>query len=188
LTIDPWANGCIFNRVLRGLCESIFCAFWGAGFVTGRLSIGWVFESRVGLTFFCVQGNVVTKEQAAQVQVGQTRTQVREMLGSPLLTDVFHANRWDWVFTLRRPGTAIQKYNVVAVFEGDVLKSLEGTSALPSEREFVNAIDALKTPKKDTPLSLTESQRQALKLPIEAPVAASSASEAVGRVYPPLER
>jgi outer membrane protein assembly factor BamE len=56
-----------------------------------------------------VQGNVVTKEQASQVKPGMTREQVRAVLGSPLLTDPFHANRWDYVFTIRRQGTAAQQ-------------------------------------------------------------------------------
>ena len=53
-----------------------------------------------------VQGNVVTKEQLALVRPGMTRVQVRDVLGSPLLTDLFHADRWDYVFTIKRPGTA----------------------------------------------------------------------------------
>ena len=53
-----------------------------------------------------VQGNVVTSEQVALVKPGQTRAQVRDFLGSPLLTDPFHADRWDYVFTIRRQGAA----------------------------------------------------------------------------------
>ena len=51
------------------------------------------------------QGNVVTKEQLARVSPGMSRLQVRDILGSPLLTDPFHADRWDYVFTIKRPGT-----------------------------------------------------------------------------------
>jgi outer membrane protein assembly factor BamE len=56
-----------------------------------------------------VQGNVVTKEQVAAVKPGMTRTEVRDALGSPLLTDIFHADRWDYVFTIKRPGTQPQE-------------------------------------------------------------------------------
>src|SRR5438094_346202 len=52
-----------------------------------------------------VQGNVVTKEQLALLRPGASRVQVRDALGSPLLTDLFHADRWDYVFTIKRPGT-----------------------------------------------------------------------------------
>jgi outer membrane protein assembly factor BamE len=51
-----------------------------------------------------VQGNVVTSEQVARVKPGMTRAQVRDILGTPLLTDPFHADRWDYLFTIRRQG------------------------------------------------------------------------------------
>jgi outer membrane protein assembly factor BamE len=51
-----------------------------------------------------VQGNVLTKEQVALVKPGLNKVQVRDILGSPLLTDVFHADRWDYAFTIRRQG------------------------------------------------------------------------------------
>src|ERR1019366_10170667 len=46
-----------------------------------------------------VQGNVITREQAALIKPGLTRAQVRDVLGSPLLTDPFQADIWDYVFT-----------------------------------------------------------------------------------------
>lgn len=55
-----------------------------------------------------VQGNVVTQEVMALVQPGLGRAQVREILGTPLLADPFHANRWDYVFTIRRQGVPIK--------------------------------------------------------------------------------
>src|SRR6185503_19159153 len=68
-----------------------------------------------------VQGNVVTKEQLALVRPGMSRVQVRDVLGSPLVSDVFHADRWDYVFTIRRPGAQPQRRSIVAFFEGDRL-------------------------------------------------------------------
>jgi outer membrane protein assembly factor BamE len=47
------------------------------------------------------QGNVLTQEMVTQLRPGLTRDQVRFILGTPLLTDVFHANRWDYVFRLQ---------------------------------------------------------------------------------------
>ena len=55
-----------------------------------------------------VQGNVITKEQVAAIKPGMSRTQVRDVLGSPLLSDLFHNDRWDYVFTIRRQGAAPQ--------------------------------------------------------------------------------
>ena len=132
-----------------------------------------------------VQGNAITKEQAALVKPGLTRLQVRDLLGTPLVADPFHANRWDYIFTLRRPNTDVQRRSVVVIFEGDVVKSMEAPE-LPSEREFVASISRLKDPRAPK-LELSEDERKALPMPVrrEAPPA-----EPMGpvRAYPPLEQ
>jgi outer membrane protein assembly factor BamE len=48
------------------------------------------------------QGNVLTQEMVAQLKPGQTREQVRFILGTPLLTDIFHQQRWDYVYSYRK--------------------------------------------------------------------------------------
>ena len=48
------------------------------------------------------QGNVLTQEMVAQLKPGQTREQVRFILGTPLLADVFHQQRWDYVYSYRK--------------------------------------------------------------------------------------
>lgn len=133
-----------------------------------------------------VQGNVVTREQVARAQPGQTRAQVRDILGSPLLTDVFHADRWDYVFSIRRQGTEPQQRRVVVLFEGDALKSIETASPLPSEQEFVDSIDTFKTKRNAPPLMLTDAQIQALPVPPK-PAPAPAQPEGPQRTYPPLE-
>jgi outer membrane protein assembly factor BamE len=105
-----------------------------------------------------VQGNVVTSEQVALAKPGLTRAQVRDVLGSPLLADPFHADRWDYVFTIRRQGAAPQLRRVVVRFKDDVLASIEGGADLPSERDFVASIDTFKTSRNAPPLVLTEEQ------------------------------
>ncbi len=133
-----------------------------------------------------VQGNVITSEQAEAVKPGMNRAQVRDVLGSPLLTDAFHADRWDYVFTIRRPGADAQSRRIVVLFTGDVFKSIDTGGALPSEREFVASIDTFKTSRNAPPLELTPEQLKALPAPA-AP--ATVAIEPVGptRAYPPLE-
>ncbi len=135
-----------------------------------------------------VQGNVVTKEQAALVKPGMSRTQVRDMLGSPLLTDPFHADRWDYVFTIRRQGAEPQRRSVVALFDGETLKSIDTGGELPAERDFVASIDTFKTSRNAPPLALTAEQVKALPAPVKpaAPAAPASAA-APTRSYPPLE-
>jgi outer membrane protein assembly factor BamE len=135
-----------------------------------------------------VQGNVVTKEQLALVKPGMGRAQVRDILGSPLLTDIFHADRWDYVFTIKRQGTEPQERRIVLLFDGEQLKSVQAPE-LPTEKEFAASI----TRSKDLPggkppvLELTEEQRKALPPP--PPQEAASAPQPTGptRPYPPLE-
>ena len=131
-----------------------------------------------------VQGNAVTKEQLALLKPGMTRLQVRDILGTPLLTDPFHAHRWDYVFSLRRPNTDVQRRGVVVFFEGDRVASFQATE-LPSEREFVASISRFKDVK-ERKLELTEEERQALPPPVKREAAPAEPVGAV-REYPPLE-
>ncbi len=133
-----------------------------------------------------VQGNVITREQAALVKPGMNPTQVRDLLGTPLLMDLFHAERWDYAFTINRQGAAPQLRRVVARFEADRLVQLETDGELPTEREFVAAIDTFKTKRDAAPLALTAAELAALPVP---PKPVASPAEAIGptRTYPPLD-
>jgi outer membrane protein assembly factor BamE len=51
------------------------------------------------------QGNVLTQEMVTQLRPGLTRDQVRFILGTPLLTDIFHGDRWDYLFRLEEGKT-----------------------------------------------------------------------------------
>ena len=89
-----------------------------------------------------VQGNFVSSEAAAQMKVGMTRAQVRQVLGTPLLTDMFHADRWDYVFYFKRGSTAIvQQRDFVVFFSGDLVTSWQGGDDLPSNLELLAEID-----------------------------------------------
>ncbi len=47
------------------------------------------------------QGNVIKQEDLDQVEVGMTRSQVRFLLGTPMIDDPFHDNRWDYVYFMK---------------------------------------------------------------------------------------
>jgi len=87
------------------------------------------------------QGNFVSKEQVEALKPGMTRQQVRELLGTSVLTDVFHADRWDYVFTIRRQGVEPLQRHLTVFFKGEYLDRYEG-DAMPSEEEFVALVDA----------------------------------------------
>ncbi|MBD5800768.1 Outer membrane protein assembly factor BamE precursor [Azoarcus sp. Aa7] len=72
------------------------------------------------------QGNYVDQEMVARLKKGMTREQVRFALGTPLVTDVFHADRWDYVYTFR-PGRGEPQHRVLSVFfDGDKLDRVSG--------------------------------------------------------------
>ena len=133
-----------------------------------------------------MQGNVVTQELAERVKPGMSRDQVRDLLGSPLLTSAFHGDRWDYVFTMRRQGVPAQRRSIVAHFKGDVLERLE-TPELPTEKEFVTSIRASRASGAEPVLALTEEQRKALPPPVKGESAAVAQPLGANRPYPPLE-
>ena len=68
------------------------------------------------------QGNVVTQEQMAQLQLGMGHQEVRFVLGSPLVKDPFHADRWDYVYSLRDGATGtVDQQRLSLFFKDDLL-------------------------------------------------------------------
>lgn len=65
------------------------------------------------------QGNVVTQDMIDQLRPGMTRSQVRFIMGSPLITDTFHANRWDYLYSIQPGGGPRQQERVSLVFNAD---------------------------------------------------------------------
>jgi outer membrane protein assembly factor BamE len=114
------------------------------------------------------------------------RAVVRDVLGTPLLASVFHAQRWDYVFTLQRQGAEPQSRKVTLFFKDDLLERIEADD-LPSEAEFVST---LKSPIVKGPLPAMEASEENLKKfpptankPAPTPLPAS----ATPTIYPPLE-
>lgn len=89
-----------------------------------------------------VQGNFVSKEQAALVQPGMSRSQVRTILGTPLVTDVFHDERWDYAFSIKRRGVAPLTRRMTVYFEGDMVARVDIPEELLTEEEFVQHLEA----------------------------------------------
>jgi outer membrane protein assembly factor BamE len=113
------------------------------------------------------------------------RRQVRDILGTPLVASVFHANRWDYAFTLRRQGAEMQQRKISVFFEGDAMVRFEADE-LPTEAEFAARIDNrridIKVPK------LEASEAELSKFKPKGPVAPATSKEApVSMSYPPLE-
>ena len=135
-----------------------------------------------------VQGNVVTREQVNALSRGMTRLQVRDVLGTPLMSSLFHADRWDYVFTMKRQGVEPQHYRLTVHFSGERLSRFEGDE-MPSETEFVERISRkrkIKVPE----LEATEAQLERFGPPEgHTPPSSQTAQDAPPPAgsYPPLE-
>ena len=132
-----------------------------------------------------VQGNVITREQVAALQTGMPRAVVKDILGTPLLSSVFHADRWDYVFTFRRQGAASQERRVTLYFKDDALDHFDADD-LPSEAEFVATLKSMPTAGKLPPMEASPESLQ--KFPPAAPKPASELpAGSAPKDYPPLE-
>lgn len=72
------------------------------------------------------QGNVVTSKMMLQLKPGMTKSQVRYIMGTPLIQDGFHPNRWDYFYQMRKDGEVIEQRRVIMEFENDALMRIRG--------------------------------------------------------------
>ena len=85
------------------------------------------------------QGNFVSKEQVSALKLGMPRLQVADILGTPLLVSVFHDDRWEYVFSLKRQGIETPSYKLTVYFKGDALDKIDGSN-MPTEQEFIDSL------------------------------------------------
>ena len=134
-----------------------------------------------------VQGNFVSREQVQVLRPGMPRQTVRDVLGTPLVTSLFHADRWDYAFTIRRQGTEPQQRRFSVFFKNNLLDRVEG-DALPTEAEFAAQLDRRSPPAKLPELKATEADLAKFPTKPAAPSGESSWAAPMSPVnYPPLE-
>ena len=172
---------CLRSSLVLAACA----AMAGCGSVDGfsRRVAGAVTPYKVEV----VQGNFVSREQVEQLKPGMQRQQVRELLGTPLVSSLFHGDRWDYVFTIKRDGVQEAPRRLTLFFKGDALERFEGDT-MPSESEFVAAIGARPREARKPVLEATEEQLQrATAGKPAAPQPAPTAAAPAPASYPPLE-
>ena len=173
-------NAALTPRLWLRVGSLLVCA--AAGGLTACSSVVTPYRPEV------VQGNFVSREQVQALRPGMPRQMVRDVLGTPLVTSLFHADRWDYAFTINRQGAEPQQRRLSVFFKGDALDRIEG-DALPTEAEFAAKLDTRQAPKKLPELKASE---EALaKFPAKAASPASTTpSPSTGAApvsYPPLE-
>lgn len=123
----------IIAGILIGVTMRVFIPLFAALLLTG---CSYLSPHKIDIQ----QGNLITKEAFAAVKIGMSKAEVRSALGTPLLQDVFHANRWDYYFSHEQYGgfAKLKRVNeerrITFFFESDKLARIEGdTAALPSD-------------------------------------------------------
>jgi len=94
------------------------------------------------------QGNYITEDMIAKLKPGMTRSQVRFLLGTPLLVDPFHADRWDYLYRVYYDGKVTEDKQFTVFFTGDAAARFEG-SVMPPLKGFV-ATDTGLSPREQT--------------------------------------
>ena len=79
------------------------------------------------------QGNVVTEEQLSQLQIGMDWRQVRQIMGTPALSDPFHQQRWDYYYSMTQEGELVSRYRVTLHFDGEQLARIERVGPIPEK-------------------------------------------------------
>ncbi len=93
-----------------------------------NLDFPWVYKLKID------QGNIITQEMVNKLQPGMTRSQVQFVMGSPLLADPFHENRWDYVYTLQDSKGKRTEQHLAVYFVDDKLSRLSG-DIVPQQEE-----------------------------------------------------
>ena len=106
-------------RMRRALLLLTLAFLGGCGFVP---QIPGVKPYRIDIQ----QGNFISQDLVAQLKPGMSKEQVRLTLGTPLLTDIFHADRWDYVYYRERPGEKRESRKLTVFFEDGKLTRLDG--------------------------------------------------------------
>lgn len=117
-----------------GHAGALACATFalsGCGFLTRQSLDNFSLTYKINIQ----QGVVVTQEMAEQLKPGMTRDQVRFVLGTPILADPFHADRWDYPFRFQPGRGRIEERRFTVYFENDRFARFDG-DPLPTEEEF----------------------------------------------------
>ncbi|WP_018014099.1 outer membrane protein assembly factor BamE [Teredinibacter turnerae] len=104
-----------------------------------KLQFPWAYK------IYIQQGNYLEEDMIEQLEVGMTPEQVRYIMGTPMVTDTFHPDRWDYYFEYKRGDKVFKEYHFTVHFNEGLLASWEGdyqTRAAKQEEEAKEFNDA----------------------------------------------
>jgi outer membrane protein assembly factor BamE len=137
-----------FSKIFTPICLIVSCFFVGCGSKLPALK---------SYKMDIQQGNVVTSKMLLQLRPGMTKSQVRYIMGTPLIVDSFHGNRWDYFYQLRQQGKVIEKRRVILDFDKELLTTVRGDVVAASDKTA------------DTPVDTSARSVTTTKKPVEKP-------------------
>jgi outer membrane protein assembly factor BamE len=130
------------------------------------------------------QGNALDQENVARLKPGLSRSQVRFLLGTPLVVDPFRTDRWDYVYVYYKAGKLAEKKRITLFFEGDTLARIEGD--LPAAEPAAKAEPKTETPTVQPAAEAKPTPAPPAPLPAPATAAPEPASAAATPIVSPL--
>ncbi|MDH5423771.1 MAG: outer membrane protein assembly factor BamE [Gammaproteobacteria bacterium] len=77
------------------------------------------------------QGNAIKSDELKKLTVGMSKKQVLLLLGTPIIRDVFHDNRWDYVYTFKNGGGSTKSMRLTLYFKASTLSEIDNVSYVP---------------------------------------------------------
>jgi len=116
------------------------------------------------------QGNYISQEMVSKLKLGMSKDQVRFVLGTPLVTDIFHADRWDYVYYRDTQRGGREERKIAVVFENGKLARVLGDVLPAAPREESAAVKDAAPPTSVAPKPVApEPVAEALKPAAEPP-------------------
>jgi outer membrane protein assembly factor BamE len=138
----------MFLRVLAAIAALFLVSSCGSA----RLSAPVVSPYRMEIQ----QGNFISQEMVSQLKLGMSKDQVRFVLGTPLITDSFHANRWDYVFRRQKSNSSeLEHHKLAVIFEDGKLVRVD-SDVIPAPEADAAAVKTPEAKKAEAPAAKTE--------------------------------
>jgi outer membrane protein assembly factor BamE len=146
--MKPKANPAFFRLVGRAraplLAAAAAALLAGCSTMTAPFDTWIPYVSQFGVYRIDInQGNFLSQDMVDKLKEGQTKQQVRLVLGTPLIASVFRENRWDYTYEFRRNGRVETHRQFTVYFKDDLLTRWEGDE-LPKSVQELNRIAATK--------------------------------------------
>jgi outer membrane protein assembly factor BamE len=126
------------------------------------------------------QGNYVTPEMREKLKLGMSRSQVRYVLGTPMVSDPFHASRWDYVYRLEQGGEIVEKQNLTVYFEGDNLVRVDDGGKTVADMPVMEKPQLAQAPAEEAPADAKDDSAAGVAKRVEDWAAAWSAKDVPG--------